>query len=295
MRSVTNVDISKFQPLFDPEKLRGLGGGCSRGCPRSRKLRRAPPCRRRHPAGGDRSKSLLGQAVTRPAPARLWTAPGGANRRGPLRGRQGRSDLAGKIGFDACLPQRHRWTSEQRSTTSRAFSGRPAPGQRDRRPASGRQPARPPPLDHGASATRTPIGISRPRTSRPPPKPSSCRPKTSGSWSSVSARKSSPSRKKLKRILLGPWGLDLEAHAGGQRLAPPPERSRSWPSSSAGNLEVRKEPNQELQVFGKIQPVVGRSFVQLMSRRFDLKSGDVTLNGPLKQARSRAGGGVSHH
>ena len=40
-----------------------------------------------------------------------------------------------------------------------------------------------------------------------------------------------------------------------------------------GKSQIRKEPNQELEVFGKIQPLVGRSFVQLMSRRFDLKSG----------------------
>ena len=53
----------------------------------------------------------------------------------------------------------------------------------------------------------------------------------------------------------------------------------------AGKLQVSKKPNQELHVFGQIQPLVGRSFVQLMSRRFDLKSGNVTLSGPLRQAR----------
>ncbi|MFL5514441.1 MAG: translocation/assembly module TamB domain-containing protein, partial [Gemmatimonadales bacterium] len=89
--------------------------------------------------------------------------------------------------------------------------------------------------------------------------------------------------KKVKG-LLPLWGLDWKLKLGDNVWL----RRRSDPVMAvelAGNLEVRKEPNQELQAFGKIEPVLGRSFVQLMSRRFDLKSGDVTLNGPLKQTR----------
>jgi autotransporter translocation and assembly factor TamB len=89
--------------------------------------------------------------------------------------------------------------------------------------------------------------------------------------------------KKVKG-LLPPWALDWKMTLGDNVWL----RRRSDPVMAvelAGNLEVRKEPNQELQAFGKIQPVIGRSFVQLMSRRFDLRSGDVTLNGPLKRAR----------
>ncbi len=89
--------------------------------------------------------------------------------------------------------------------------------------------------------------------------------------------------KKVKG-LLPPWGLDWKLTLGDNVWL----RRRSDPVMAvelAGNLQVRKEPNQELQAFGKIEPVLGRSFVQLMSRRFDLKSGDVTLNGPLKRTR----------
>jgi autotransporter translocation and assembly factor TamB len=89
--------------------------------------------------------------------------------------------------------------------------------------------------------------------------------------------------KKVKG-LLPLWGLDWKLALGDNVWL----RRRSDPVMAvelAGNLELRKEPNQEIQVFGKIQPVLGRSFVQLMSRRFDLKTGDVTLNGLLKQTR----------
>ncbi|HKP50872.1 MAG TPA: translocation/assembly module TamB domain-containing protein, partial [Gemmatimonadales bacterium] len=92
------------------------------------------------------------------------------------------------------------------------------------------------------------------------------------------------SRSKEVKGLLPLWGLDWKLALGDNVWL----RRRSDPVMAvelAGNLELKKEPNQELQVFGKIQPVLGRSFVQLMSRRFDLKAGEVTLNGPLKRTR----------
>jgi autotransporter translocation and assembly factor TamB len=89
--------------------------------------------------------------------------------------------------------------------------------------------------------------------------------------------------KKLKGFM-PPWKLDGKVTLGKNVWL----RRRSDPVLAvelSGELEVKKQPGKELQVFGQIQPIVGRSFVQLMSRRFDLKSGNVALNGPLKQAR----------
>jgi autotransporter translocation and assembly factor TamB len=90
-------------------------------------------------------------------------------------------------------------------------------------------------------------------------------------------------RSRGRRILLGPWGLGLDVTLSHNTWL----RRRSDPVMAVelgGKFQVRKKPGDDLQVFGEIQPLVGRSFVQLMSRRFDLKSGTVTLNGPLNQA-----------
>jgi autotransporter translocation and assembly factor TamB len=90
-------------------------------------------------------------------------------------------------------------------------------------------------------------------------------------------------RSRRRRILLGPWGLGLDVTLSHNTWL----RRRSDPVMAVelgGKFQVRKKPGEELEVFGQIQPLVGRSFVQLMSRRFDLKSGTVTLNGPLNQA-----------
>ncbi len=51
----------------------------------------------------------------------------------------------------------------------------------------------------------------------------------------------------------------------------------------AGKVDVRKEPAGDLQVFGEIRPEAGRSFVQVVGRRFDVREGSVKLNGPLNQ------------
>jgi len=92
------------------------------------------------------------------------------------------------------------------------------------------------------------------------------------------------SRSKRVRGFLPPWELNGKITLGKNVWL----RRRSDPVMAVeltGKLQVKKKPNQELEVFGEIQPLVGRSFVQLMSRRFDLKSGNVALSGPLKEAR----------
>jgi translocation and assembly module TamB len=51
----------------------------------------------------------------------------------------------------------------------------------------------------------------------------------------------------------------------------------------AGKGDVRKKPAEDLQIFGEIRPQAGRSFVQVVGRRFDVREGSVKLNGPLNQ------------
>jgi translocation and assembly module TamB len=93
------------------------------------------------------------------------------------------------------------------------------------------------------------------------------------------ARRSQESRPPLYA-----WGLGLDVALSQNNWL----RRRSDPVMAvelSGKVSVRKKPSEELQLFGQIQPVVGRSFVQLMSRRFDLKTGTFELTGPLNQAR----------
>ena len=51
----------------------------------------------------------------------------------------------------------------------------------------------------------------------------------------------------------------------------------------AGKVDIRKKPAEDLQIFGEIRPQAGRSFVQVVGRRFDVREGSVKLNGPLNQ------------
>jgi autotransporter translocation and assembly factor TamB len=51
----------------------------------------------------------------------------------------------------------------------------------------------------------------------------------------------------------------------------------------AGKVDIQKEPDGDLQLFGEIRPQAGRSFVQVVGRRFDVREGSVKLNGPLNQ------------
>lgn len=91
-------------------------------------------------------------------------------------------------------------------------------------------------------------------------------------------------RSRQRRVLLSNWGLGLNVNLSHNNWL----RRRTDPVMAvelSGKVQVKKAPGEEIQVFGEIRPLLGRSFVQLMSRRFDLKSGEVTLNGPLNQAR----------
>ncbi len=51
----------------------------------------------------------------------------------------------------------------------------------------------------------------------------------------------------------------------------------------AGKVDIQKKPAEDLQIFGEIRPQAGRSFVQVVGRRFDVREGSVKLNGPLDQ------------
>jgi len=53
----------------------------------------------------------------------------------------------------------------------------------------------------------------------------------------------------------------------------------------SGEVKIKKERGQPVNAFGAIKPVPGRSFVELLGRRFNLQGGAVDLNGPLETAR----------
>jgi autotransporter translocation and assembly factor TamB len=83
---------------------------------------------------------------------------------------------------------------------------------------------------------------------------------------------------------LTPWGLDLGLKLGGNTWV----RRRTNPAVAvevAGQLQVRKQPQQELGIFGSVRPLAGRSFVDVLGRRFEVTSGEVALNGPPDSLR----------
>ena len=99
---------------------------------------------------------------------------------------------------------------------------------------------------------------------------------------------------------LSRWALDLDVELAGNNWL----RRRTNPSIAvelAGKVEVRKARGESVRVFGAIQPLHGRSFVQLMGRRFDVRGGEVALQGPLDSAQItlhseyRADSGSSAH
>jgi len=49
-----------------------------------------------------------------------------------------------------------------------------------------------------------------------------------------------------------------------------------------GDVEARKAPRGELRLFGRIEPVPGRGFVEQFGRSFDITGGEVLLNGPMQ-------------
>ena len=83
---------------------------------------------------------------------------------------------------------------------------------------------------------------------------------------------------------LAPWGLDLGLKLGENTWV----RRRTNPAVAvevAGQLQVRKQPQQELGIFGSVRTLAGRSFVDLLGRRFEVTSGEVALNGPPDSLR----------
>jgi autotransporter translocation and assembly factor TamB len=65
-------------------------------------------------------------------------------------------------------------------------------------------------------------------------------------------------------------------------------RRRSDPVTAVeltGEVKIKKERGQPLNAFGAIKPLPGRSFVELVGRRFNLQGGAVDLSGPLETAR----------
>lgn len=87
-----------------------------------------------------------------------------------------------------------------------------------------------------------------------------------------------------RRDALAPWALDLGVKLGENTWV----RRRTNPAVAvevSGQLEVRKAPQQELTIFGTVRPLAGRSFVDILGRRFEVTSGEVALNGPLDSVR----------
>jgi translocation and assembly module TamB len=87
-----------------------------------------------------------------------------------------------------------------------------------------------------------------------------------------------------RRDALAPWALDLGLKLGDNSWV----RRRTNPAVAvevSGQLEVRKAPQQALTVFGTVRPLAGRSFVDILGRRFEVTSGEVALNGPLDSIR----------
>jgi hypothetical protein len=272
-----NVDVSKFQPLFDPEKLQ-LGGRLFLNA---------------HARGSFEALRLAGDIVVRQAEFRigplaryhdglLRLALEGEEARivgGSFQSGEGEAELGGKIGFD----QFPRLTLDI-GAKLRNFAA--LSDDQLRASATGDVhlggDVKNPRLSVTARLQNTDWYLKAKNL------------QTSAEAVELSAedlrileQRFGPevvTQSKKVKGLLPPWGLDWKLELGDNVWL----RRRSDPVMAvelAGNLEVRKEPNQELKAFGKIEPVLGRSFVQLMSRRFDLRTGDVTLNGPLKQTR----------
>jgi translocation and assembly module TamB len=81
-----------------------------------------------------------------------------------------------------------------------------------------------------------------------------------------------------------PLALDLDLDLAGNDWV----RRRTSPTVAVeveGNLQVRKRSREPLLVYGTIRPLAGRSFVELLGRRFDVTEGEVVLAGPPKQTR----------
>jgi translocation and assembly module TamB len=52
----------------------------------------------------------------------------------------------------------------------------------------------------------------------------------------------------------------------------------------SGSVDVRKQPHEPLQVFGRLEALPQRSYAEQFGRRFDVETGSVVLNGDPLQA-----------
>ena len=90
--------------------------------------------------------------------------------------------------------------------------------------------------------------------------------------------------RKATRLDEHPLALNLDVDLAGNDWV----RRRSGPTVAVeveGKLQVRKRTRAPLLVYGTIRPLAGRSFVELLGRRFEVTEGEVVLDGPPKQAR----------
>ena len=49
-----------------------------------------------------------------------------------------------------------------------------------------------------------------------------------------------------------------------------------------GKFQLRKKPHEEPELFGRIEPIANRGYVEQFARSFDITGGDVLLNGKMK-------------
>ncbi|HEX5574259.1 MAG TPA: translocation/assembly module TamB domain-containing protein, partial [Gemmatimonadales bacterium] len=273
-----NIDLSKFRPLLNPEKIRDLEGRLSLNA---------------HARGTNEAPRLSGDIVVREAQIRITPLAkyhhgslqlrleGQEARvvRGRFRSGEGEIDLGGKVGLDSfpalaldVSGKLNEFAAISDDQLRATLTGNVHLGGRIKNPR----------LTGTFQLHNTDFYL-----------------RAKNLQSSAEAVELSPedlrilqrrfgpevaSRSKRVRGFMPPWELNGNITLGQNVWL----RRRSDPVMAvelAGKLQVKKKPNQELYVFGQIQPLVGRSFVQLMSRRFDLRSGNVALNGPLKQAR----------
>jgi translocation and assembly module TamB len=53
----------------------------------------------------------------------------------------------------------------------------------------------------------------------------------------------------------------------------------------AGRINLRQQPRQEMEFYGQVTPVPGRSSIDISGREFRITEGDVSLEGPVDSAR----------
>jgi hypothetical protein len=83
---------------------------------------------------------------------------------------------------------------------------------------------------------------------------------------------------------LAAWALDLNVELAGNNWL----RRRTNPVIAVeldGKVRIQKKHGEQAQLFGTIQPLHGRSFVQMLGRRFDVTKGEVALQGPTDRVR----------